>query len=117
MPTTFATPAPERGTYVIDLTFKDETGALVVPTAATWSLTDTAGTIINSRSSVTISPLASTATLVLSGLDLAIGAGLVGTYRKLIVEFSYNSSLGSNLPMKEEFTFQISDFVKPTGIT
>ncbi len=98
------------------ISFFDETGAATTPTAATWSLTDGAGTVINSRSGVTISPLATTATLVLSGLDLAVGAGLVGFTRKLLIEAVYNSIYGNGLPLKAEVTFTIADFVKPTGI-
>lgn len=116
-PIVLETPASERGTYVVDIAFFDENSVAVTPTAATWTLTDSLAVVINSRSAVAISPLAATATLVLQGLDLAVGAGLIGTARNILVEFTYNSTLGNGLPGKQEIRFTIADFVKPTGIT
>src|SRR5262245_21806862 len=108
---------PERGVCYPTINFLDETGTPVVPTTATWSLTDSVGTVINGRSSVSLTP-ASAVTFTLSGLDRAVGTGLVGVTRKLLIEGTYTSAIGgAGMPLKGEVTFTIADFVKPTGIT
>jgi hypothetical protein len=40
---------PEKGTAKVTVTFSDETGASVAPSAVTWTLTDRAGNVINDR--------------------------------------------------------------------
>jgi len=110
MTTIISTRAIEESTYVIDLAFKDEDDAEVIPLSATWTLTNTSGTIVNSRLNVVISPMAATATIVLSGDDLALASADVET-RVLLVESTYNSNLGNNLPNKEECRFEIENLV------
>lgn len=102
----------EEGTVDVDVVFKDENGAAEVPTAATWTLTDRRGTVINSRSAVTIGSLASTVTITLSGADLAVQSGETARLvpRRLLVKATYDSSLGTGLPMTEEFTFNVINF-------
>lgn len=118
MPTTLTDKPNERSTAVIQYAFTDETGAAFTPNAGTifWSLTDSAGTVVNSRNQVAIAS-AATITIVLSGLDLAVGSGLLDVVRKLLIECEYNSSLGNNLPFKDEVTFEIYNLAKPVGIT
>lgn len=118
MPVKLTTKANERSTYVATVTFTDEDGTVVTPNAGTttWTLTDNAGNVINGRLAVAIAS-ASSIKIVMTNLDLAVGNGLNGTERRLLVEWVYNSSIGSNLPGKEEFVFDIHDFVKPIGIT
>ncbi len=113
-----STVAPERGTYAVTCgPFQDVDGTTVTPLTTAWTLTDSAGVVVNSRSAVTISP-ASTIVIVLSGLDLAVGTGLTGTARKLYLAWTFNSSTyGSNLPGTAEIKFEIADFTKPSGIT
>lgn len=96
--------AVEQSTYVITATFTDETGAAVTPNVLTWTLTDRNGTVINSRSAVSITPGASVQ-IVLSGDDLDFSGA--DALRLLTVEGTYNSSLGNNLPLKEEAEFVI----------
>jgi hypothetical protein len=98
--------ATERSTYVITVSFVNEDGIAVTPTAATWTLTDRAGTVVNSRSAVTITPLATSATIVLSGADLALPDARKRA-RFVTVEYAYSSALGSDLPGKVETEFYI----------
>lgn len=106
MTTKLSEHATEKSTFVVTVAFKDETGAAVTPTAATWTLTDRAGAVINSRSAVTINPLSPTYSIVLQGADLALPDGRY-RYRLVAVEYTYNSSLGTGLPAKEEVGFYI----------
>jgi hypothetical protein len=111
MPLTLDTPATERGTYAVTVAFRDDAGASVAPNSGlTWTLTDAIGTVVNSRSAVAISSAASV-TVVLSGADLAIDDDYLGTVRLLTFRGTYNSSLGSNLPLNEQVEFTISNLV------
>jgi len=103
----------EEGTGVFTCAFKDETGAGVTPSSANWTLTDTSGTVINSRDAVTISSLAASVDVVLSGDDLALSSGFSGTAeeRVLTVEYVYDSDAGSDLPGKGECHFFIDAYV------
>lgn len=116
MPTELTTKPVERSTFVITAVFRDEDGALTVPNAPlTWTLTDDKGTVVNSREDVVVTP-ASTINIVLSGLDLAVGTGLNGVVRKVLLEGTYTSSLGT-LPIKDEVTFKIHNTTELDGIT
>lgn len=114
MPVTLDEQAVERSTYVVDVAFYDEDEAAVTPTAVTWTLTDELGNVVNSRDAVTVAA-ASTVSIVLSGLDLAVGGDLVGVWRRLLIEATYDSSLGTGLPLKDEVRFKIGDTVHLTG--
>lgn len=105
MPVKLSTHAIERGTYVITLSFTDENGDAVTPNTATWTLTDRAGVVVNGREDVTISSLAATKDVVLSGADLAVTDNRY-RHRLFTVEYTYTSSLGT-LPGKEEVGFYI----------
>ena len=106
-----STIAMEEGTLALTLAFTDDTGQAVAPSAATWTLTDRSGNVINSRQDVTISSPASTETIVLSGDDLAFQSDESGIYieRRILVEATYSSDLGSDLPMKYEAAFIIQN--------
>ena len=96
----------ELGTAVVTLTFTDEDGDTVIPTNLAWELRDL-GTrvLINNRDFSSGS--FSGNTLVLTGLDLAlISAGDQGK-RRLGVQGLYDSSAGTDLPLKGEFEFSI----------
>lgn len=109
MPSHLSTPAVERSTYAVGVTFTDDNGALVTPNSGlTWTLTDDSGSVINSRSAVAITP-ATSVTIVLHGDDLAIGTN--GRRRILYINGTYDSSLGSGLELKDEVRFEISDLV------
>lgn len=101
--------AAERGTYILNMSFVDSLGSAVAPNpGATWMLTDVGGNVINSRSAVALGTAAS-ATIVLSGADLAIGTH--GRERVLTVLSNYSSSLGTALPLNQEVRFYIDDMV------
>lgn len=107
MPTTITTKAVEQSTYVVTVAFTDEDGDAVTPTAAAWSLRDGNGAIVNSREDVSATP-GTSIDIVLQGDDLNADDGLA---RILTVEATYNSDLGTGLPLKDEVTFTIDDLI------
>ena len=111
MTLTAAAEAQEKSTFVISAAFTDEDGNAVIPNPyLVWSLTDLAGNIVNSRSSVPITA-ASTVKIVLRGNDLALIAGK-DQYLFVTVEGTYDSALGDNLPIKGAVKFLVKDLVK-----
>lgn len=112
MPTEIKSPqAVEESTFVVTNAFLDAAGTAVTPTSATWSLFDKDGNVVNGRSAVPISPLASSVDIVLSGDDLQIADGKT---RKLTIQAVYDSTEGSDLPLNDELTFYIERLV---GVT
>lgn len=110
MATTLTVDAVEQSTYVVKITFYDEDGALVTPTAATWTLTDPAGNVVNERADIEISGLTSSVDVLLTGDDLALEG--YDTYtRHFTLEATYNSTLGSDLPLKAVAIFEIEPLV------
>jgi len=109
--TELTTKPNESSTMVVTVTFRDIDGVLFTPKTCTWSLTDTSGTIINSRSRVTLSVIspATSATIVLSGLDLKYDVGKSAGMRVVTIEGTYDSVYGSNLPFRDEASFQVLD--------
>lgn len=106
--------AVEESTYVVTLTFTDAGGVAVTPDALTWSLTTPAGTVINARAGVVATPDTSVA-LVLSGDDLTMQAGETGTVRRLLtVQATYSSTEGANLPLRDEYLFNLRPLVLVT---
>lgn len=100
--------AVEKSTYVVTLAFANKAGVAVTPDSATWTLTDGAGTVINSRSGVAIAPLADSVDVVLSGLDLAMQPLETSYgYRLLTVQAVYSSTEGASLPLREEYQFMV----------
>lgn len=99
--------ATEQSTYIITAGFNDEDGAPVVPSSpVAWMLTNTAGEQISSG---TIEPAAEVH-IVLSGDDLAIPESQHReAVRAIVVETTYDSSLGSGLPLKESARFRIKN--------
>lgn len=96
----------DQDTVFIQVSFTDEEAAALTPNSGlVWTLTDLAGNVINSRSAVPITA-ASTINVPLSGADLAYadGAG-----RLLRIVGTYDSSLGSNLPINRQIRFEIED--------
>lgn len=106
MPQTLARKATERSTYPIELTFYDggESGPAVTPTAATWSLVDLEGAIINGREDVALAIDGSgKGLIVLKGADLAV-PGAEEVRRRVLVQATYTSArFGADLPLTEEF--------------
>lgn len=108
------THAKEKGTYAIDVSFYDEDNNPVIPTAASWTLTDLNGTVINAKENIPIpAPLAATKTILLSNLDLAIQPGeVVSGKRRVSVHWTYDSALGAGLPGNDEIDFYVDNLLK-----
>lgn len=116
MPTTITTDyAVEKSTFIITAAFTDSAGSAVTPNVGlNWTLTTPAGTVINSRSAVTITPDTSV-DIVLSGLDLAMQTGESGDVRRIVtVQGTYDSTEGSDLPIKDQVTFLLKNLVAVT---
>lgn len=111
MTTTLATMPAEEATLVVTVAWLDDASAAVTPSAATWTLTDVDGRIVNSRENVTISGLSTSNAIVLSGPDLALDPTYRGSQRVLLVEYTYDSSAGTGLPGKAQCLFAIEDLV------
>ncbi len=104
--------AIEQGTIAFIIRLYDEDGTLVVPETIQWSLRDLSGSIINDREDVAIGDPGQDNTILLSGADLAIEEA--GSYqlpsfvpRHLLVEATYNSTLGAGLPVNCLIEFNI----------
>ena len=93
----------------MEVSFFDEATppAAVIPNAITWSLYDEDNAIVNSRQDVVVSP-AAVVNIVPQGLDLALPDTSKPT-RRLLLEYNYNSTFGSNLPVKIEYIFEIEN--------
>jgi len=105
MPIQLEEKATEGSTLAITVRFYDETGALVVPTAANWTLLDAQAAVVNARDAVAITPLASSVTIVLHGADLIVGDN--GNWRDLVIQSTYDSTLGDDLECNESVHFGI----------
>lgn len=101
--------ACEESTYGITVSFTDEDDVAMTPDTLTWSLYTTAGVTVNAKSGEVLTP-AESVTIVLSGDDLAILAN-DNRFRRVTVEGTYTSDLGSGLPLKAECEFMIGDLV------
>jgi hypothetical protein len=107
MPVQLTQSANERSTYILTISFFDELGIAIIPTSIVWTLTDSDGNVMNSRSSVSIAVPAASVNIILSGDDLELtGADL---RRIVYISAEYNSANGSGLPLREEFNFNILD--------
>jgi hypothetical protein len=106
--TVLTTKARDRSTYIVTAAFTDKAGASVIPDSITWTLTDAAGTIINSREAVAVAVPAASIDIVLSGADLDYDDGRA---RVLLIEAVYDSDEGDNLPSKEECYFEVTDLL------
>lgn len=111
--TTLKPNATEESTYAVVVSFVDDTGAAVTPSAATWTLTDKDNTVKNSRSAVTISGLDTSVTIVLSGDDLAMSSAN-DRIRKLLIQATYDSDMGTDLPLNAQATFYIDNLTAVT---
>ena len=103
--------ATEQSTYVVTVSFFDTEGNAVAPKLASWTLKDETGTVVNQRAAVDLTPLGTTATVVLTGADLVLPDEPHPT-RYLLIEALYDSVLyGNDLNLREEGKFQISNLI------
>lgn len=109
--TVITTPFFEKGTAVFNLSFYDENSIAVAPNSIYYSLTDVAGTIINSRQDFGLSNPAASVYIILSSYDLQISSGyqLESEQRRLLIFSLYNSSLGNNLSLRHMIKFDITN--------
>jgi hypothetical protein len=101
--------AVEGSTYVVIVSFVDEAGSAMVPATALWSLRDNTGAVVNSRSNVALTP-ATAMSVVLSGSDLVYEPNS-HSLRTLTVTGTYDGAYGNNLPIAEEYSFNVRPLV------
>lgn len=114
------TTVPEESTLFQSVAFKESDGTPVLPTSATWTLSDCEGNIINSRQDVAFPSLDYTVTITLSGDDLAIQSGESPTdtttvnnctaslyKRKFTVKSTVNTATMLNAPVNYEECFYV----------
>ena len=101
--------AYEGSTYVVLVSMTDEDGVAMVPATAKWSLRGNAGSVVNSRSQVALTP-ATSMTIVLGAADLDYEENS-STMRTLTVEATYDGAYGNDLPLVREYTFNITPMV------
>ena len=105
----------EQGTAKVTLTPTDEDGTALIftdLTAPEWQLMKTDGTVVNSRT-FTASSLTSLI-FALTGDDLAIFGDDDAGHRVISFQATYDSSLGSGLPLKGECRFTIGRLLGQT---
>lgn len=100
--------ATDKSTLVITASFTDEDGAAVVPNTITWALRDGNEDVVNERDEVVVATPAASIDIVLSGDDLDYE---VDAKRIFTILASYDSDLGSDLPVNAEAVFSIDDLV------
>lgn len=109
--TVISTPFIEKGTAIFNVSFFDENSAAVAPNSIYYSLTDVAGSIVNSLQDVGLSNPAASAYIILSSNDLQISSGyqLDSEARRLMINANYNSSLGNNLSLRHMIKFDVTN--------
>lgn len=90
------TPAVAGATYQIAVDLVDEDEFPISPNSVTWTLSDTAGNVINERENVSIENPTSSFTLLLSGSDLLIASDEV-EQRVLSITTTYDNALANGL--------------------
>jgi|TARA_Y100000310_G_C20694765_1_gene824800 hypothetical protein len=108
MPTTLAQKANDSSTFVITVAYFDEDDSAVIPNSVDWTLSDEAGTTINSRSAVSIATPGTTNNIVLVAADLQVSDS---ARRVLLVDVDYDSAYGSGLKFRDKVTFDINDLL------
>ncbi|MCD4675327.1 MAG: hypothetical protein K8S18_04940 [Desulfobacula sp.] len=112
MTTSISIKPSEKGTAVATIAPTDEDGvALTIGqlTNPQWQLMKTDGTIVNDRAFASCALTA--LSWVLQGADLAIFGSSDSGNRVLSVQATYDSSLGSGLPLRGECKFTIDRLV------
>ena len=126
MATELPVKAQEQSTLLLEGAAKVGNTTIVPNAGATWTLTKLDGTVVNTRLDVPVTAVGSTFTIVLSDADLAIFAddpiqpvvlpnvgevSLRQGKRVLLVEFTYNSTAGNNLPVKVQTFFTVEGVI------
>lgn len=102
----------EGGSGSIGFTFIDLSGDSVTPNTFVYTLTEMDGTVINSRSLVSVTPAATTF-VVLQGDDLPNPGGI--PLKLITISGTYDSLVGGNsfpnLPFNEEYNFNVNELI------
>jgi len=102
--------AVERSTFVVSVSFFDEQGMPVVPDSCVWTLIDERGRVVNDREQVPILSLSADVDILLRGDDLVvINQRRSEESRRIVVEATYTSALGSGLPNNQEYLFTVKN--------
>ena len=116
MPTKITTRALPNNTYAVTFAFTDEDGSAVTPNeGCTWTLRDYSGNVVNSRSAVAITE-AETVEIALKGNDLASQGVEDNGIRVIAIDGTYDSDLGTDLPLDQSAQFVISDVILPVSL-
>ena len=106
--TMLSTLAVEKSSFIIEAVFVDEADVSVVPKTLKWTLIDCAdGSVVNEREQVVVSSPAATTDILLQGNDLALLHSEARESRELILEGTYDGTLGADIPIKEGVLFSI----------
>lgn len=99
--------AQDKGTYIILINFKDETGTAKAPDTMTYTLHDKDGNVINSKEDQTVSSPSAQEPITLKGDDLANSEN-ENIPRYLTAWGTYTSdTYGSGLNWTQVFEFYI----------
>jgi len=105
--------AKDKSTYIITLTFFDETGVAINPTSIIWSLFDGGGNVVNLKSDIHASSNNGMVVVVLQGDDLDPGTTNLSRKRRFAVSALYDASINNELftelPLNDEIEFLIED--------
>ena len=108
MPLILTGRAVEEGSVGVKITILDEDGDGVTPSAATWTLTDLSGNVIDTRTDIAITPLASEMTVLLKGDNLALTSQSSAYEMRLFTfEGTYDPGDASATPIKESGEFPV----------
>ena len=101
--------ADEGGTYTVCITCATDAGAADTPQTLNWTLTDSAGTVIRSRSEVAIATPSSTENVKMTGDDLAIQAGETAT--EVVRIFTVKGTDSAGDPIRGRCQFTLDNYV------
>ena len=104
--------AMENGSAVFSLVFRDEANQPVTPKTMKWTLCDQDGAVVNNREDETGLTLEPTTKLLLYGDDLAIFNDTEDGFRVVIFTGTYDSDLGNDIPLVDQFGFYIERLAK-----
>ena len=103
--------AKEEETYVVEYAPLNQLKIPVTPVTLTWSLFNLSGSVINSRSDISISPTKLVNHIVMSGNDLALDVANTRVQRVLLIKATYNTEIDdkpyNGLPIYIEARFWI----------
>jgi len=103
--------ANEQSSYWVAVDFLDESNNAMAPDVATWTLTDLAGNLINSREDVSIVTPETDEAIELTGDDLVVDGNDI-VQRILTIEGTYTSvTYGASKPFKFQIKFPIEPVV------